>query len=111
MSDKLAAILVGADRKVLEMGPTYAKNVVARGWMSDQRLHFFGPAEVTIATDPDPKAIVSEIIERGTVPHACKRCLDKYAVSGMLEELGRVVEYIGEPVSVAIKEGHAPMTW
>ena len=111
MSDKLAVILVSSDRKVLEMGLIYAKNVVSRGWMSDMKLFFFGPAEVTIATDPDLKEIVAEIIQGGTVPRACKWCSDKYAVSGMLEEMGCVVEFIGEPVSLAIREGYTPMTW
>ncbi|MFH1084633.1 MAG: DsrE family protein, partial [Chloroflexota bacterium] len=80
MSDKLAVILVSADRKVLEMGLVYAKNVMARGWMADMRLYLFGPSEVTIATDPDLKALVTEIIAGGTVPHACKWCSDKYGV-------------------------------
>jgi hypothetical protein len=111
MSDRLAVILVSSDRKVLEMGLIYAKNVVARGWMGAMKLFFFGPAEVTIATDPDLKELVSQIIEGGTIPAACKWCSDKYAVSDLLLELGCRVEYIGEPVSLAIKEGYTPMTW
>ena len=111
MNDKLAVILVSADRKVLEMGLVYARNAVAREWMADVQLFFFGPSEVTIATDPDLRAIVAEIIEGGTIPRVCKWCSDKYGVSGMLEEMGCAVEYIGEPVSLAIKDGYVPMTW
>ena len=111
MSDKLAVILASADRKVLEMGLVYARNVVAQGWMEDMRLFFFGPSEVTIATDPDLQKLVKTIVEEGTVPRACKWCSDKYGVSDMLEELGCVVEYIGSPVSEAIREGYTPMTW
>lgn len=111
MSDKLAVILTSADRQVLEMGLIYAKNVVARGWMDDMALFLFGPSEVTIATDPDLKAIVADIIEGGTTPRACKWCSDKYNVSEMLEVMGVSVEYIGEPVSTAIKDGYTPMTW
>jgi hypothetical protein len=111
MSDKLAVILVSSDRKVLEMGLIYTKNAVARGWMDAIQLFLFGPSEVTIATDPDLRALVAEIIAGGTVPRACKSCSDKYSVSALLEELGCVVEYIGEPVSTAIKAGYTPMTW
>jgi hypothetical protein len=111
MSDRLAVILVSSDRKVLEMGLVYTRNAVARGWMDDMQLFLFGPSEVTIATDPDLRSLVTEIIEGGTVPRACKWCSDKYNVGAMLEELGCVVEYIGQPVSEAIKAGYTPMTW
>lgn len=111
MSDRLAVILANSDRKVLEMGLIYAKNVVAQGWMDDMALFFFGPSEVTIATDPDLGAIVAEIIAGGTTPRACKWCSDKYGVSEMLERMGCTVEYIGSPVSEAIKQGYTPMTW
>ena len=111
MNDKLAVILVSSDRKVLEMSLVYARNAIARGWMADLQLFFFGPSEVTIATDPDLRALVKDIIEGGTVPRACKWCSDKYYVSAMLEELGCVVEYIGSPVSEAIRAGYVPMTW
>ena len=111
MSDKLAVILASGDRKVLEMGLVYARNVVARGWMKDMKLFFFGPSEVTIATDPDLRELVEAIIQGGTVPQACKWCSDKYGVSDMLLALGCEVEYIGSPVSEAIKAGYTPMTW
>ena len=111
MSDKLAVILASADRKVLEMGLVYARNAVARGWMADIRLFLFGPSEVTIATDPDLHELVRAIIDGGTVPQACKWCSDKYGVSDLLSELGCSVEYIGAPVSEAIKAGYTPMTW
>jgi len=111
MSDKLAVILTSGDRKVLEMGLIYAKNVVAQGWMDDMELFLFGASEVTVATDPDLKAIVADIIEGGTTPRACKWCSDKYSVSDLLKEMDVSVEYIGEPVSTAIKNGYTPMTW
>ena len=111
MSSRLAVILVSADRKVLEMGLVYAKNVVARGWMDEMLLFLFGPSEVTIATDPDLKLLLKEIVDGGTIPKACKWCSDKYGVSQMLESLGCVIEFIGSPVSEAIKQGFTPMTW
>ncbi len=111
MSDKLAVILVSSDRKVLEMGLIYAKNAISEGWMEDVQVFFFGPSEVTIATDPDLYPLVEEIIENGVTPQACKWCSDKYHVSELLEEMGCAVEYIGSPVSQAIKAGYTPMTW
>ncbi len=111
MRDKLAVILVSGDAKVLEMGLVYAKNVVKHEWMSDMKLYFFGPSEVTIGTDPDLQAIVKEIIAEGITPTACKWCSDKYGVSDLLIGLGCAVDYIGAPVSTAIQDGYVPMTW
>ena len=111
MNDKLAIILASGDREVLEMGLIYATNVVAHGWMDDVKLFLFGPSEVTIATDPNLRELVKAIVEEGTVPEACKWCSDKYGVSDMLLALGCEVEYIGSPVSEAIKAGYTPMTW
>jgi len=111
MSDKLAVILASGDRKVLEMGLIYARNVVARGWIDDLRLFIFGPSEVTVATDPDLHDLVKAVIAQGVVPQACKWCSDKYGVSEMLLALGCAVEYIGAPVSEAIRAGYTPMTW
>ena len=72
---------------------------------------FFGPSEVTIATDPDLQGIVKDIIAGGTTPRVCQWCSDKYGVSDKLTALGCAVEYIGQPVSEAIKAGYTPMTW
>ena len=42
---------------------------------------------------------------------ACKFCSDKYSVSELLRELGCEVEYVGEPISRAIRDGYVPMVW
>jgi len=111
MNDKLAVILVSGDAKVLEMGLMYARNAVKKGWMTDTLLYFFGPSEVTIGTDPDLQTMVREIIAEGTIPIACKWCSDKYGVSDLLVGLGCTVDYVGSPISKAIKDGYVPMTW
>jgi hypothetical protein len=111
MSDKLAVILVSADRAVLEMGLTYTCNVLSHQWFPDVKVYLFGPSEVTVATDPDLRKLAGAVIQAGVVPVACKWCSDKYNVTALLLELGCRVEYIGKPVSEAIREGYTPMTW
>lgn len=111
MADKLAVILASGDPKVLEMGLMYARNAVKQGWMSDVKLYLFGPSEVTIATDPELQKTVKEITSEGTSPQACKRCSDKCNVTELLTEIGCIVEYIGAPVSKAVREGYIPMVW
>ena len=111
MSDKLAIILASGDPKVLEMGLIYATNVVAQGWMDDVKVFLFGASGVTVATDPDLRELVRTIVQAGAVPQACKWCSDRYGVSDTLLALGCEVEYIGLPVSEAIRAGYTPMTW
>ena len=111
MPEKLAVILASGDPRVLEMGLMYTRNTVRRGWMTETMLFLFGPSETQIATDPALREMVKEIIEEGTTPVVCKYCSDKYSVSDLLVELGCEVEYIGEPVSRAIRDGYVPMVW
>jgi hypothetical protein len=111
MSDKLAVILVSADRAVLEMALTYTRNVITHKWLPDVKVYLFGPSEVTITTDPDLRNLASAVIQAGVVPVACKWCSDKYNVTALLLDLGCRVEYIGQPVSEAIRDGYTPMTW
>jgi len=111
MSDKLAVILANEDSKVLEMGLIYARNVVKNAWMSDIKLLLFGPSEVTIAMDPELQGLLKDVVTLDTIPQACKWCSDKYGVREKLAELGCDVEYIGAPVSEAIRDGYVPMTW
>jgi hypothetical protein len=111
MPEKLAVILASGDPRVLEMGLTYVRNTVKHGWMDETMLFLFGPSETQIATDPKLREMIEAIIEAGTTPMACKFCSDKYSVSDLLVEIGCEVEYVGEPISRAIRDGYVPMVW
>lgn len=111
MSDRLAIILASGDPRVLEMGLTYTRNTVRHGWMKETRLFLFGPSETQIATDPKLREMIETVIAEGTTPKACKFCSDEYSVSDLLAELGCEIEYVGQPISRAIREGFAPMVW
>ena len=111
MSDKVAVILASADPRVLEMGMMYARNAANQGWMADVKLFLFGPAETQFATDPSLKEMAESMISEGLVPVACKYCSDKYAVSDLLSDLGCEIDYVGKPISEAIRNGYVPMVW
>ena len=111
MNDRLAVILASGDPRVLEMGLMYARNAVKQGWMAETRLYLFGPSETQVATDPTLREMILAIIDEGTTPVACKYCSEKYAVTGLLEDLGCEVAYVGEPISRAIRDGFVPMVW
>ncbi len=111
MNDKLAVILASGDPRVLEMGVMYARNAAKQGWMSDVKVFLFGPSETQVATDPALRETIETMIEEGLVPVACKYCSDKYSVSELLDKLGCDIEYVGAPISDAIKAGYVPMVW
>jgi hypothetical protein len=111
MPNKLAVILASGDPRVLEMGLVYARNTVKHRWMEETKLYLFGPSETQVATDPTLREMIRTIIGEGTKPVACKFCSDKYSVSELLVELGCEVEYVGEPISRAIRDGYVPMVW
>jgi len=79
--------------------------------MAETKLFLFGPAEIQIATDPALREMIRAIIEEGTTPAACKFCSDKYSASDSLAEVGCEIEYVGEPISRAIRDGYVPMVW
>lgn len=111
MNDRLAVILASGDPRVLEMGLMYARNAFSKGWMSDVKVFLFGPSETQIATDPALRETVRAMVDEGLVPVACKFCADKYSVSEPLKDLGCGIEYVGSPISEAIKTGFTPMVW
>jgi len=104
---KVAVVLSSRDPKVLEIGLLYTLNAMKHGWMDGVKLYLFGPAEGAIPADPGLRGMLEKVIEQGGSPVACKWWSDKYSVS----ELGCKVEYIGETISRAIREGYVPLTW
>lgn len=111
MPNRLAVILASGDPRVLEMGLIYARNTVKQGWMEETKLFLFGPSETQVATDPMLREMARTIADEGTTPAVCKFCLDKYSVRELLSGLGCKVEYVVEPISRAIRDGHVPMVW
>ena len=111
MNEKLAVILASGDAEVLEMGMMYALNSMMQGWMKEVRVFLFGPSEVTIPTNPRLLELLAGLIEAGTIPMACKFCSDRHEISERLRALGCEVEYVGAPISDAIRDGFVPMVW
>lgn len=111
VNDKLAVVLASGDPHVLEMGLMYARNAAKQGWMSDVQVFLFGPSETQVATDPALREMAELMISEGLIPVACKYCSDKYSVSDLLEKMGCEIDYVGAPISDAIKAGYVPMVW
>ena len=111
MPDRIAVILASGDAQVIDAGLMYARNAVKNRWMEDTKLFLFGPSEARIATDDKLHDAVRETLAAGITPVACKACSDRASIGERLMELGCEIEYVGEPISRAIREGYVPMVW
>jgi hypothetical protein len=111
MHDKAVIVLTSRDPIVLEMGLLYARNARKNRWMTDVKLFLFGSSEIAAATEPAVREMIEAAVADGLTPRACRFCSDKYGVSEQLEALGCSVEYVGQPLSEAIRDGYVPLTW
>ncbi len=110
MSSRLLVIIGSGDREKALAGLMYARNVIKYRWLNEAKVVFFGPSEQLIAND---KEVASKAREIAAVTDcfACKAISDKQGVSENLAEAGIKVDYVGDIISNAIKEGYLPMVW
>ncbi len=110
MNSKLLVVLSTAEKDKAVTGILYATNAIKNEWLPDVKVYFFGPFEKLVAEDPEVQQWALPLIERQT-PVACKFISDSDGVSEKLTQLGVQVEYIGELISNAIKDGYVPMVF
>ncbi len=110
MNSKLIVVIATGDREKALAGLMYARNVLKYRWLDDIKVVFFGPSEKLAAHDEKVAGSIKEIAEKSDC-FACKAISDREGVSETLEKAGMRVEYVGDIVSEAIKEGYLPMVW
>ena len=103
-------MIATGDREKAVAGLMYARNVLKYKWLDEVKVVFFGPSEKLAAHDKEIQYFMKEIAKEADC-FACKAISDKDGVSEKLEEAGVKVEYVGNVVSDAIKEGFLPMVW
>ncbi len=111
-ADRLVVLWTSGDRDVaLNMVFMYTLNAKKNHWWADITFIVWGPSAKLLASDPELKEQVTKMKEAGIVLEACKACADRYGVSGMLQELGIDVKYMGQPLTQYIKEGRHILTF
>ena len=112
MSDKVCIVISSGDRRVIKTALQYARRTLTESFMEDTKLFLFGPSEDIVAHDTELQSFISAFVEEtGKKVMACKWCSDDYGVSEKLEEMRINVDFIGQYVSLAIREGYVPMVW
>ena len=108
MGSKLLVILATAEKEKALTGLMYARNTIAREWLEDVKVIFFGPIERLMVNDEDIATAAKEVAAIGGAI-ACKFLSDRDQVSDEIEKLGVDVEYVGPIIADLIKEGYIPM--
>lgn len=111
-NEKLVIIWTSGDRDAaIKMVFMYVYNAKKNKWWDDITLVVWGPSAKLISEDKELQDYMDKIIDSGIIVKACKGCSDQYGVSGILEELGITVKYIGKELTDYIKEGRNILTF
>jgi hypothetical protein len=112
MATKVFILLSSGDKEVaLEVGLVYPLNAAKNKWMDEVRVIIFGPAEKVVAYSQEVQERLKELQEAGVEIMACKWCADRMNITGILEEAGIKVVYVGSIISQLLKDGWASLTF
>ena len=112
MATKIFVLLSSGDKEVaLEVGLVYPLNAAKNKWMDEVKLILFGPSERIAAYDMEVQKRLKEVQEAGIEIMACKWCADRMNITGVLEEAGVKVVYVGPIISQLLKDGWASLTF
>jgi len=112
MATKVLVLLSSSDKEVaLEVGLVYPLNAVKNKWMDEVKVIIFGPSEKLAAYNPEVQEKLKELQETGIEIMACKGCADRMNITGILEEAGIEVVYVGSIISRLLKDGWASLTF
>lgn len=111
MHDRVIVIIATAEAAKARTGAMYALNAMKYGWLEDVKLVLFGPAEHLFLEDVEFQDLVRQYMDLAKTPLACKFLSDKEDSSERLRDLGLDVQFVGAPISEAIREGYLPMVW
>jgi hypothetical protein len=112
MATRVFVILSSGDREVaLEVGLVYPLYAAKNKWMDEVKLIIFGPSEKIAAYDTEVRGRIDELQKAGIEVMACKWCADRMNITGILEETGIKVVYVGPIISQLLKDGWASLTF
>ncbi len=112
MATKVFIVVSSRDKEVVKWPAlTYPLNATKNKWMDEVRVILFGPAEELAAHHPEVQEKLKELQEAGIEVMACKACADEWNITGVLEEAGIKVVYVGSVISQLIKDGWASLTF
>ena len=112
MAAKVFSLVTSGDKEVAAgVGLRYSYNAATKKWVDEIKVILFGPAEELAAYDTQVQAKLKDLMEAGVKVLACKACADEMNITGILEELGVEVVYVGSIMSQLLNDGWASLTF
>lgn len=104
MTERLTVLWTTKDREVAEeMLFLYLINAKMNSWFERAELIIWGPSSKCLSEDEGLQALVEKALDIGVDVKACRVCTERYGVTEKLEKLGITVDYMGVPLSEALK--------
>lgn len=112
MAKKVFVVITSRDKEVSAgVGIRYAFNAATKPWMDEVKIIVFGPSEEAAAHDTEIQAKLKDSMNAGIEVLFCKACSDEQGVTGILEEAGFKVIYVGSVISQLLKDGWYSLTF
>jgi len=112
MAKKVFVVITSRDKEVSAgVGIRYAFNAATKPWMDEVKIIVFGPSEEAAAHDTEIQAKLKDAMKAGIEVLFCKACSDEQGVTGILEEAGFKVIYVGPVISQLLKDGWYSLTF
>lgn len=101
---KLLVVWTSGDKDVAQnMVFMYTYNAKKNGWWETVNLLIWGASSKLLSEDKELQETLLKMKEEGVALFACKACADIYGVSDKLTSLGIEVKYMGEPLTLYLK--------
>ena len=95
---------------IINMISMYSIRSVNYGWWDEVNIIVWGGAAKLIGEDKEIQAEVTKMIDAGVVMQGCLTCSDKYGVTETLKGLGINMQYMGLPLTEALKNNEKMLT-
>jgi len=104
MKDKLTILWTNDDPTTAElMVFMYARNAIKQNWWKEVDLIIWGATAKLVGENTDIQKAIKAVQESGVKVRACRACAQELGVSKVLESLDIEVEYMGLPLTQALK--------
>lgn len=102
--DHLTILWTNADPKTAEMMVLmYAGNAIERGWWKEVEIIVWGSTMELVATDAHIREVLEDVMATGVKVRMCRACARKLHVEEKLDQLGYDLDFMGGPLTDAIK--------
>lgn len=104
MSKKLTILWTNADPITAKlMVFMYAGNAIGKEWWREVEIIIWGSTAKLVGEDIEIQKMITDVAKAGVKVKACRACAEKLGVAEKLLALGIEVDYMGAPLTDALK--------